>query len=381
MSCYEYKKLVQRYRFLRYVAVNWAFHANICENERIEKLCKDFIGNENKIQSAIELASNIVQTDNLSRKISSIHAMAFWGQKSIFSKTLAGGADPNTKDAAAGTPLWSAVLGGQKEIVELLLSRNDVKLNWTGHYRYIQTPLTLGIEWDEIEIVRSLVACQSVNVNVGIPDIPLKFAMRRDNVEIFECLLARERLLAHKHVRVNAKDHQGQTPLMYAVIHWHPGIVDLVLEVPSVDVNAKDIEGNTALILCASGFKWKTCNVELQLCLSRLLEHPEIDLNATDNEGLTALIVLVTSQYGKDAVSLLLSYFKLDLDAIDGLGRDVIAQVEYFGKINADRWGIGSDNRRAIQIKANMSASLILIKEEIERRRVSASLLVEHASV
>ena len=110
----------------------------------------------------------------------------------------------------------------------------------------------------------------------------------KDDIAAVELLLAanakgKDGIAACRSVDVNAKDEYGNTALMKAAYWGHTAIVELLLAVPGIDVNAKDqFDGTTALIKAAMG-KGNIAVVELLLAAGA-------DVNAKDDEGQTALI-------------------------------------------------------------------------------------------
>ena len=88
-------------------------------------------------------------------------------------------------------------------------------------------------------------------------------------------------LLTRPDIDINAKDNNGDTPLMLAAINGKTEIVKLLLTRPDIDINAKDNNGDTPLMLAAINGKPKI--VEL------LLARRDIDINAKDGTGSTAI--------------------------------------------------------------------------------------------
>ena len=83
-------------------------------------------------------------------------------------------------------------------------------------------------------------------------------------------------------VDVNAKDEYGNTALMKAARRGNTAIVELLLAVPGIDVNAQGNYGGTALMEAAGGGDTEIVRL--------LLASPGIDVNAKDEYGNTALI-------------------------------------------------------------------------------------------
>jgi hypothetical protein len=114
-------------------------------------------------------------------------------------------------------------------------------------------------------------------------------------------------------VDVNAKDEDGETALMYSAIYGDKEILETLLkEFPNVDVNDKDKNGETALMYSAIyGYK------EI---LETLLSVPGIDVNAKDEDGKTAL--MYSAIYGDTKIlETLLSVPGIDVNAKDEDGK------------------------------------------------------------
>ena len=113
-------------------------------------------------------------------------------------------------------------------------------------------------------------------------------------------------------VDVNAKDVDDLTALMLAALQGHTHIVDRLLAVPGIDVNAKDVDGLTALIVAAA--RGNTDSVE------RLLTAPDIKVNAKTKLNETALLKAVV--HGRTAVvERLLGVLRLDHNATNHDGK------------------------------------------------------------
>lgn len=96
-------------------------------------------------------------------------------------------------------------------------------------------------------------------------------------------------------VNINVQDKDGCTALMIASSHGCMNIVQLLLQMPTINVNAQNKNGETALILASEGN---------QNIVRLLLQHPKINMNIQDDTGSTALIV--ASKYGHEDIIQLL---------------------------------------------------------------------------
>lgn len=85
-----------------------------------------------------------------------------------------------------------------------------------------------------------------------------------------------------KFFEVNVLNAKKQTPLHYATIYGSTQIVDYLLTLPEIDINAADDEGNTALHHCIQNSQ--------RSIFMKLLSNRSIDVNAMNNDSETPLI-------------------------------------------------------------------------------------------
>ncbi|KAF3389537.1 Ankyrin-1 [Penicillium rolfsii] len=117
-----------------------------------------------------------------------------------------------------------------------------------------------------------------------------------------------DRLLSNYDVDINCKDLHGQTPLSLAASKGKTNVVKLLLSKDGIEINCKDRGGHTPLSLAAS--MGNTDVVEL------LLSKDDINTNCRDNYGRTPLL-LAASKGKKDVVKLLLSKDGIDINCAD----------------------------------------------------------------
>ena len=89
-------------------------------------------------------------------------------------------------------------------------------------------------------------------------------------------------LLKLREIDVNTRDEDGCTPLILAGWLGHTNIVMELLMHPDIKVNLSDSCGDTALSLATINGWWKTTSL--------LLGHPDIKINLVDNEGYSPVV-------------------------------------------------------------------------------------------
>ena len=150
---------------------------------------------------------------------------------------LIAGIDVNVRDEATDTTaLDHAVSNGNRELVQLLLSRG-ARVTGTGStiLMRLDDDATSDLVWDLIN------AGANVNAKSETGDTPLMAAAYEENGEILKTLL-------EAGADVNSKNEDGQTALMVAAEHGRlQNVRALVLA--GADINLVDAEGKNALML------------------------------------------------------------------------------------------------------------------------------------
>jgi ankyrin repeat protein len=112
----------------------------------------------------------------------------------------------------------------------------------------------------------------------------------------FVCDFVRVRELLHRGADVDARDEDGRTPLISAVLGGSVGLMGLLLE-SGADIKARDNEGWTALHFAAQ---------EHEVEIAHILVARGADVNAQDDDGASVLWRAVFSSAGRDDIVQLL---------------------------------------------------------------------------
>ena len=156
---------------------------------------------------------------------------------------------PNQKDVllAGNTPLIIAVQENHTRIVQLLLSRPDIRVNMRGLDGY--TALIRAC-FERSDIVKMLLLRPDVDVNLATyyGTTALTFAIRNGNDA------AVKELIKHPRINVNYQSKHGENGLFEAVSYKRMDIVDLLLSHPSCQVDILDQHDRTPfLVACQYG--------------------------------------------------------------------------------------------------------------------------------
>ena len=162
-----------------------------------------------------------------------IHDAAKYGDLDTVKQLLE--KDPELLEAEAardGTPLFYAIMGGNKKIVELLLASGaDMRVTVDG-----TTPLMKAAAWGQKDVAAALLDHGAdIDAADWREETALHYAVRRGQRTTAEFLLK-------KGANVNAKDEKGQTPLLIAAYVKKIDLIPLLLE-HGADANIKESEG------------------------------------------------------------------------------------------------------------------------------------------
>ncbi|KAL8805252.1 MAG: hypothetical protein Q9200_005497 [Gallowayella weberi] len=232
-----------------YACSFWGTHArDAMHDEDIQGATVRYLEDTRKVdafmQAAWYLNSNGSENWDIRKGASSLHVAAWFGLAKIIPGLLRRGLDVNSLDPVGGqTPLMLACRRGHASVVAIFLEEGA-----------------------------------TVNARNNAENTALFEAVYENHPEAVAILLKKPELNVNEEHLHNAE----RTPLMFAVRDGYADIVSQLLEDPRIDVNKKALDGTTALSIAA-----KTGS---SISVRFLLEHDSIDLDAVDHNGSSALI-------------------------------------------------------------------------------------------
>ena len=180
----------------------------------------------------------------------------------------------DTTDGLCITPLSSAAVRGDAEIVALLLQLPAINVN-AGDRRGTSLHLVIG---RHMEVLQRLLQHPGIQVNAldEFGRSSLYVACDLGAVVIIA------ELLHHPDINVNltAGEH-GISPLSMLAVNGNTAALTLLLQHPALQVNAVDASGNTAL--------YYACSHGHTNAVRALLRHPGIEVNAGAAAGHSSL--------------------------------------------------------------------------------------------
>lgn len=238
------------------------------------------------------------------------------------------GFDPSlgidVKDEFEKTALMWAIEAGQIKVIEKLLSatpKADVNAVAEGGW----TPIMFAIFFNQIDILKRLLAeTPKANVNAMTVDgkTPLMFAAVYGRTEALKILLAEK----DPKVEINLKNSEQDTALILAAGFGHSDIVEILLNAdPKADIESRALYGKTALMVAAE--RGKVDSIKALLAAS-----PKADVNAIGDEGWTALMYAVENNQ-VDTLEFLLTVDnpKVDLRAVNQEGETALMLAAKYG--------------------------------------------------
>jgi ankyrin repeat protein len=153
------------------------------------------------------------------------------------------GIDVNLADQDGRTPLMLAIQDGDLPTVQALLS-HGANVNATDNDGW--TPLMSAAEYGHLPIIQVLLSAPGIDIDAKQSDgtTALIFAAFRGKDDVAKALI-------HKGANVNATDNDGWTPLMSAAQKGHLATVQILLNAPDIDINARHNFKHNALYLAA----------------------------------------------------------------------------------------------------------------------------------
>ena len=227
----------------------------------------------------------LAQGDDVNAKDNEGLTPLYWavieGNKDVASLLIAKGADVNAKDNTRMTPLHEAAKVGYKDLAELLIAKGA---NVNAKESEGITPLQLAVKSNKKDIAELLIAKEAdVNAKDNQGNTPLEWALENNWKDVAEQMIA-------KGADVNARNEYGITPLAQTVGHDKTDLAKWLID-RGADVNTKDSQGHTLLHMAVIG-GWKD--------MVKLLLDRGADVNTKDELGLTPLHWAFGRDIGKD---------------------------------------------------------------------------------
>ncbi len=296
-----------------------------------EAICKADVEN---VINLLSSCKKIINIQNVSG-ITFLHDAVYTGQAEIVKLLLTvGEIDVNSKDCFGRAPLHCAAKCGYTDIVREFLKVYKI-IDVNAQDNLGQTPLHLAVICGHENVLKVLID-EFPEIQTDLRDeegnSPIRIAVDRNELTMVGSLLKKikmlgtikeivsdnllvaaangydqmiEILLQVPEVNVNVVDEQGLTSLAYAVINNHETTVNLLLDVKGINVNIRDNNGRTPL---HHAVYWNNQNVVKTLLFEA---KNDIDVNVEDNEGLTPLATAVLNGY-LPLVKLLLGFEKIE---------------------------------------------------------------------
>ena len=232
--------------------------------------------NQEVVEFLLKLNEISVNATDNSNQTPLMHACYDGGRLDNIKMLIQNGADIQASDSNGSTVLHLASSNSNQEVVEFLLKLNEISVNATDNFN--QTPLMHachdGGRLDNIKMLIQNGAVIPASDSNG--STVLHFASSNSNQEVVEFLLKLNE------ISVNATDNSNQTPLMYAC--YDGGRLDNIkmLIQNGADIQMSSSNGSTVL-----HFASQMSNQEV---VEFLLKLNEISVNARDNSNQTPLM-------------------------------------------------------------------------------------------
>jgi len=263
--------------------------------------------------------------------------------KAIINKEV----DVNAKDKGDGTALIYAAKNGNLEIAELLIKKGaDLHAkDWGG-----QTALDYASTDDIIEIIQAQIDLDNQLINI------VKDNKAGDVAKVLA-----------QGARVNAKDKEGNTALIYAAENGHVAVAQLLID-KGAKVDAKGKRGETALM-------WATFSNRLET--AKLLIEKGADVNEKDKYGKTAL--MFAAEHGHVAVAKLLIDKGADVNEEDKRGGTALMLAAENGELELAKLLI--ENRADVDKKNHLGDTALMLAAWNGKMDIAKLLIEKGASI
>ena len=217
--------------------------------------------------------------------------------------------------------------GVEKELQKVNVNAQDV---------HGETALMLAITHNRMNVAEKLLQNPDIDINAQSPlgYTALMYAVNRDNAKMVE------KLINHPDINVNQQNRTGYTALSLASFNVFPDVVEKILQHPDVDVKLKNNVGTSALDYSDKTIKkmikeYKRGVDRREGVNKTQTSNPVSDINAKDKDGNTALIRACGDCEDTETVKILLQNPNIDVNAKNRTGNTALIWASYKGNTDA----------------------------------------------
>ncbi|KAI1124366.1 ankyrin repeat-containing domain protein [Nemania abortiva] len=243
--------------------------------------------------SLIELCRFLSVPCLISKRSTILHIMAAYGLEKPATVSLQSAeVDLNAEDSNRKTAIEVAIQYRRIEVVKVLIDYHAMDGNHNPH-------VNVGASQNLVILTRHGRDEAIIPPQRRVSRMPLLgYIASNGTRQIMELVIS------HLDKEINQSSNlQDNTPLMLAILWGNNDIVDFLLTLNALDVNAQDLCGRTALAIAIRGYKYPAVKM--------LLQHPRIDVNCQDKDKRTPLHEAV-HQENIRILEMLLLHPKLD---------------------------------------------------------------------
>jgi serine/threonine-protein phosphatase 6 regulatory ankyrin repeat subunit B len=261
----------------------------------------------------------------------------------------------NEKDNDGLTPIMHAIKTGNLEIFNIVIKLNP-NINEKDNDGF--TPIIHAINTGNFEIANILI---DLNANINEQDNNNKIALiHLMQFSFFDRTIQKSVLklmtkLIEKGSILNEKDNNGQTILIHAIENRYNGLIGLLVQSNSINIDETDSEGKTALMHALNNGQYIIANLLIDSILNI---NTTINSSDTNNITVLSLIANCENKWMKIIVNKLLSK-GFTIDQKDKIGGRLMTYVARFSTLENVLFLI--ENGSSINIKDNSGMTPLIL--------------------
>ncbi len=270
----------------------------ISKSKEVNKIIKQYL-----VPDKVNLSKEELNT-NLKNVLNEYDLMKYYDNEEFseinLAKIFIAGANVNIQSDQGTNILILAAEKNYESLLNLLLRYTAIDIN--AHDAFGFTALSQAYEYGYDNIVKTIIKSPKLDINNAL----LNAAKQGQNVLEF--------LLGSTNFDINTKDKDGNTALMLAVRYNNTNSVNVLLNYYKKkleDINVKNNNGETALTLA---IRYNNKDI-----IKHILKEANIEINVKNNEGVSPLILAIKLD-NQEIVQELISDIRTNVNIKDDYG-------------------------------------------------------------